>query len=108
MAVKNPGYPQWTPGFSHNNQSARDKRMGMIVFFFFLKYGIFNFIRRRLAGPSAGRKSVRGKIKAVKTQSQDLAMWIVNTRIHIFFNFFCQRIVDSDFLCMFTPTNKNN
>jgi hypothetical protein len=60
----------------------------VIVFLFFFYTDFFNFIHRRLAGPTAGRKSDRGKIKPGKTQSQDLALSIVNGCINIYLNFF--------------------
>ena len=73
--------------FTQQSECKRD-RYRVIVFLFFFYTDFFNFIHRRLAGPTAGRKSDRGKIKPGKTQSQDLALWIVHGCINIYLNFF--------------------
>jgi hypothetical protein len=43
MAVKNPGYPQGTPGFSHNNQNVRERLKERLYILFFPLNGNFNF-----------------------------------------------------------------
>ena len=106
MIVKNPGYPQGAPGFSHNNQNVRERLKSDCLFFFSFIWQ-FNFARVcGLLPPCGVANTYAVKVNQVKSHCQDLAMSIVHTLIHIYKIFFCPHVVNSFFCCMFGEQSK--
>ena len=87
--VKNPGYPQGTPGFSHNNQNVREtKESDCIRFFLYMAIlTLPRFVRLCVQSIDWRRTNCVVKVNQVKTTSQDLATSIVHGCINIFYFF---------------------